>query len=316
MRTHYLKKVNTTIILVIFIGILTLGTSCRDIVEKDLSKSTVTVNAPKDSLKTTLSTLMFWWEATDGADEYQIQIAKPSFTNIEAFITDTLVNGTKFFFSFTPGKYQWRIRAVNGSSNSPYQTYSITIDSTADISQQTISLLSPSENDTTNQTYFLFSWKTIYNANDYRFEIWSPDFNGNKILSINLEADTIHYTLPEGKYQWGIRGQNATTNTLFSKRSLFIDISAPNTPVLSNPTVKDSIVNFIWSRGLESGSEISDSLYVYSDTIYYNTITSIKTKLKTYSDTLLKGTYFWQVRSMDAAGNKSNYSSLKKLIIN
>jgi hypothetical protein len=309
-RTTYL------FVLLIFAG---LWNSCEDIIEEDLGNNLVTILSPSDSLHSEISSITFWWEKLEGAEGYNLQIAKPSFLNVSQLCLDTNITSDKFIFSLIPGQYQWRIKAYNGSSCTEYVTYNLSIDSTADLSGQTIILLSPTDKDTTNKTTFTFKWDTLYNADDYRIDICTPDFSGTKVLSIVTESDTFKYPLQEGRYEWGVRGQNSLTNTPFSKRSLYIDITVPNIPSLltpaNNTNMNDSIINFSWSRGVVTGSTIKDSLYIYFD----STMTTIKRakylSLTNYTDSLGVGTFFWRVRSIDAAENYSNYSALRKLTL-
>jgi hypothetical protein len=255
-----------------------------------------------------------------GAEGYNLQIVSPSFSSITRLVLDSNISKNKFTYSLMPGAYQWRVRAYNNSSETDYVTYSITIDSTADITQQTIILVSPSDKDTTNQMSFTFRWDTIYNADDYRFEIWKTNFSETNFLSITLEVDSFNYTLGEGAYEWGVRGQNSTTNTQYSKRTIYIDTTNPNTPVLltpaNNDTISDSLTLFFsWSRGSVTGSSIKDSLYIYTD----QSMAIIKRQKflnsTTYTDSLGIGNYWWRIRSIDAAGNYSNYSVLRKFTV-
>jgi len=77
----------------------------------------------------------------------------------------------------------------------------------------------------------------------------------------------------------------------------------------------DTINTLFWNRGTETGSSITDSLYIYNDSLMTNLNTGIYTTGTSYSDSLGVGSYFWRVRSIDAATNKSNYSALNKFTI-
>lgn len=293
--------------------------SCDDVIEKDLSNKQLTVISPANNIITSNSTITFWWEILEGAEYYQIQIVKPSFDSIIQLILDTSTTKDKILLSLSPGNYQWRLKAWNNNSHSLISTLSLTIDSTMDLSQQVILLSEPSAFDTTNQNSVSFSWYSLYNADDYRLEIWSPDFNSSNVFSVNTSSNSLIHDLPEGSYEWGVRGQNITSSTIYSKRFIYIDTTAPNDPVLITPA-DNAILNngeilFSWSRGITSGSSISDSLYLYTD----STMTNIKLcqllLSPNYNDSVGIGIYYWRVRSMDAAGNYSNYSNLRKLTI-
>lgn len=310
---------NNIHVAIVFAVCSVLLLSCEDIFEKNLKKENVEILAPYSGLETNISTITFWWNKLDGATGYNLQIVTPTFSNIIKLVLDTNITTNKFTFSMIPGSYQWRVKAYNNSSETDYVTYSLTIDSTANLTQQTIVLVSPSNHDTTNITAFTFKWDTLYNADDYRFEIWTPDFSGTQLLSLTLETDSLHYTLSEGAYEWGVRGQNSSTNTQYSKRSLYIDLTNPNTPALLTPSnsaiLNDTIIYFSWSRGTVTGSGIKDSLYIYTDSSMVHIKRQKYLSAAYYSDSLGLGSYWWRVRSIDAAGNYSNYSLLRKFKI-
>ena len=95
------------------------------------------------------------------------------------------------------------------------------IDSTIDLTTQTLQLSSPKANDTTNQNSPLFKWQTLYNADQYSFQLWQPDETGSLIHQSVLVGDTLSLVnLPEGAYFWKVRAQNQLTNSVFSKLGL------------------------------------------------------------------------------------------------
>ena len=82
-----------------------------------------------------------------------------------------------------PGNYQWRVKALNDATETPWSVRNLTIDSTLDLSNQTILLNLPTANDTTNSLNKDFSWQPLFNASQYQIEIWSPDLNGSLFKS-------------------------------------------------------------------------------------------------------------------------------------
>jgi len=292
--------------------------SCKDIIEDDLEGKNVVLTAPKDCLKTEALTQVFWWEEVEGALKYNFQIVSPSFTNVQELVIDSNTIKTQYQFTLHPGTYQWRVRAFNGSSTTLYTTYNLIIDSTANLSSQQVVLITPTNGFATTQTSLTFKWYELYNANDYRFELHSPDWEGELVYNPEIiDGTELTLTLTEGSYMWGVQAQNSSSSSMFTTRSLIIDLTNPSTPQLISPanadTITDSSINFSWTRGSNSGSSISDSLYVASDSTFTNL------KLNTYlTDTTytwtsaVTGTYFWKVKSIDAAGNKSAFSSKYK----
>src|SRR5688572_12340162 len=110
--------------------------SCEDFFEPNLEKKDVVIIAPANGTVSSSFTQTFWWEELKGAEEYTLQIVKPTFSSVQQLILDTNVNGTKFYYTLQPGVYQWRLRAINNSSETDFVTYNLEIDSTLNLSGQ------------------------------------------------------------------------------------------------------------------------------------------------------------------------------------
>lgn len=291
-------------------------TSCKDVFEEDISEDSIVIVSPPNNLETNQSTITFWWNELDGARKYNLQIVSKTFSYVERLVLDTNVTTDRFQVYLEPGEYQWRIKGFNNGSETPYTTLSLKIDSTSDLSQEQVILISPTDNYSTNETNPVFSWYQLYNADDYRFEIRTPDWNGS--LALNPEIVTggnyTPTTLPEGTYEWGVQAQNSISNTPFSVRKITVDRTNPGTPTLLSPAnqslISNSAFSFSWNRITDSGTAIQDSLTVYSDSVLTTQVKSYFTSLTTQTDSLGTGKYYWRVRSIDQAGNKSNYSQV------
>ena len=306
---------------VIYLFSIALMGSCSEFQEPQLNDESVEVLTPRDSLRTSIATQQFLWYELDDAIDYELQIVSPSFAQIDRLIIDTIITRNKFLITLTPGEYQWSIRAFNYSS--PYTVHTLFIDSTINLSTQTLQLLSPKDFDTSNNSTQVFNWQKIYNAKEYSFEIWSPTESGTLIFQAVQEEDSLRMVnLEEGAYVWKVRAQNDLTNSVFSKRSLFIDTTSPNLPNLlepdSNAVISDYRIDFKWNRaGLNNGAEIMDSLYISQNSSFSSLYRAFRTKDNlVVVDSLPLGSYFWRVKSFDAAGNESTFTASRKLTVN
>lgn len=299
-------------------GFAFLLAACNDFFESDLSKETVTLIAPADNTVTTTATVNFYWEKLDAARSYAVQVVKPDFGSITQIVADTNVSGTGFSIVLTPGTYQWRVRAQNGSSVTPYTTRTFTIDSTSDLSSQTIILYNPVNNYATNLSEMTFSCYGLYNAGQYRWALktHAAGFGGSLVLPEQTSTDTAITVsgLTEGYYDWGMRAETNLSSTLYSIRSIYIDFTSPAAPTLDLPAngVTSTGPNFslAWTHASDSGSPLYDSVYIYNDASF----TSIKRIYKvssgsTLTDTLANGTYYWRMKTLDKAGNASGFSA-------
>ncbi|HNU34433.1 MAG TPA: hypothetical protein PKN75_12675 [Bacteroidia bacterium] len=300
--------------LFLFCGIIAI-ISCKDVFEEDLEGKIVKIISPPDSLRTSQVLQTFWWEEIEESESYRIQIVKGTFNFPLEFVSDSLVYGDKFSKSLLPGDYQWRIRPENTTSFGSFITRTLFIDSTLDLSNQTVLLVSPANNFVTNNSSLTFEWQKLYNATEYRFQLIDIG-NGSVIEDEVTTNDTISFSLVEGDYQWQVRAQNNISLSNYSSRLFTIDQTAPATPYNLLPFNNSFINNgdtLFWSA---DSSSIGDSIYISTDTLF---ISPSPLKLYTtnnfYPVNLSSAAYFWKVKSLDAANNESSFSATQKFIV-
>jgi hypothetical protein len=296
--------------------ILVTSISCNDIIEEDLTGTTLVIMSPANNLQTNILSQTFWWEEVTGATSYNIQIVDSTFQNINSLLLDSNVTTNKFNYTLYPGKFQWRVKALNGNSETLYTTYSLTVDSTADLSNQQVIVISPNNNFATKQQRVMFKWYILYNANDYRIEIRTPDWAGPLVFNPEITAhDTISYVLDEGVYTFGIQANNGNSTSLYSTRSFIVDTTRPLTPSLVYPTnnlivndtvLTSSVLTFRWDRPSNNGSALFDTLFLSTDSTFSSSGLVFKLPVSdtTYSYTMENASfYYWKVKPYDAAGN-------------
>jgi hypothetical protein len=289
-----------------------LITACDDFIEKDISDAEVSIISPPDSFRSASIFQTFWWNELDGAESYDIQIVKGTFSYVEQVIIDSSTSGTKFQYSLNPGSYQWRIRGVNNGSNTSYITRTLTIDSTLNLSAQTVVLLSPSNNLFTNDSSVEFSWQELYNATEYRIQI-IDSLSGSILTDEIITGPPYSFQFNEGKYIWKVLAQNSISLSQYSQRTIHIDFTPPSPPFLTYPAN-----NAIITAGLDdtlmwnSDSDILiDSVFIDDDSLFA-TPSKFSSSNMTLVSTFPNGIYFWKVKSFDYSGNESNFSSTRK----
>ena len=210
-----------------------------------------------------------------------------------------------------PGTYQWRVQGCNGSSKTKFTTASFVIDSTLNITRETIVLRSPANNTYSNNLSQVFKWNKLYNADEYRFRI--TDSSDALLKDEVTQGSEISFEFTaDGDYIWSVRGQNDISNTLYSFYTITIDTKKPGIPSLRMPLHESAVtdsVRFEWKRVEDSGSPLYDSLYVFRDADLREEVISKKTDNTFYEDLLEPGIYFWYVKTCDVAGNIGEKSS-------
>ena len=93
-----------------------LLSACTDIIEPSVTKQIVTLEAPASGYQSANYTINFWWNAVDHALTYHLQVVTPNFAAPGSLVLDTIVSTYKFSYTLSPGAYQWRVMAENGST--------------------------------------------------------------------------------------------------------------------------------------------------------------------------------------------------------
>jgi hypothetical protein len=294
--------------------------SCEEILlEDDISDQTVRLVAPVDGAQFNSTGITFTWEPIENGTKYRIQIARPDFDNPMQILVDNTVETTSFTTQLNVGEYEWRVQAINGSYETAFSTRSITILSNEDFQSNSVTLSSPDNNLVTNDNLQTLSWQPVLGATGYHSQIVNSA-NGNIIYDEDITGSSFNYTFPDGNYLWRVRATNGSQNTLYSSRSLLVDTTAPNTPVLVAPAnltnTSNNNISFEWTRPSIAGTAEKDSIYVYSN----QTLTTLVYKNEETSpyatSTLDEGTYWWYVKAFDAAGNVSSQSSVFRFTLN
>jgi hypothetical protein len=295
-----------------------LLSGCSDIFEVDISDKNVVLSTPPDSSVTATSQQSFRWDPLDDALFYQIQIATPDFINPVYYELDSTISKAYFLYSLPMGStYQWRVKALNGSSETRYVTRTIFTDTNQVLTNTKITLVTPSNALVTNQTFINFSWLAMPNADDYFFELRENNGTNTTVLGYEFRVDTSGITveMPEGNFLWYVQGHNENSVTLYSFRSILIDTTVPLSPLLIEPSDSDTLIafpiRFTWDSDNDEGSEITNYLEIYSDTVSFDLVNSFQLAEETLLvDTLSGGDYFWRVYSEDEVGNMGAYSAI------
>lgn len=294
----------------IFPSLLLFLIGCEPFLERSISNKQIVLNAPQDNDSIT-GQVNFWWDELEFAPKYRLQVASPSFTAPSLFVLDTVISGYNFQVALPSGIYQWRVRGENGNSETPYSTRTLYIINSQDLTTQSVILKSPVDGTAKKDSIINFSWYSIVTATGYSFQI--TDSSGNVLYNQEITGDSINVsTNTEGYYKWRVKAFNTTTETVYSSRSFYYDKTVPNQPAITLPqygdTVTSGAVLLQWSRGIENGSPVTDSIFVYSDSL--NTLSGIYfSTTPSFSLTVGPGLYYWRVRPLDKAGNVGAYST-------
>ena len=318
-----MKKYFQTGFLLFILGFCLLS-SCNEFFLEDIDDDTVEIFAPVDGTETEIVTPTFWWGKVNGAEGYRLQIVSPSFESAEALLRDTLVDGDKFEDTLFPGEFEWRVRAENSEFQTEWSYAKLTIVDSEDLTRQTVRLRKPLDGQFLNGSEVSFKWDTLSFADSYEIRIYEGNWEQTLVVdSLGIEDNIISLNLSDSKYTWGIMAINEQSESLFTYRSFVLDNTSPDVPTLSMPEDRASLmeetIDFGWESSDPKWEVVYDSLLVYEVVnndeleLYH----SDRYNTKTASLDLEQGKeYLWKVKSIDRAGNESEYSESYTFTVN
>lgn len=227
----------------LLIVVLSLGIvyGCEEIVSvPDISQEVVEVLAPIDGSVLENEEVTFSWNEIEFADQYQIQVAQPTFVEASQVVLDTILGDSlQSFRNFTktlnPNVYQWRVRGLNSNFSTDYSTQSFEVlvpvddDEQVDLSTESVMLLAPFDNAVLNDTNVTFSWESVTEATSYRFQIAFPNFENPEQLVIDQSFDMAgsqSFDLEDNtSYQWRVKALNEISETAYTTRDVSINIT-------------------------------------------------------------------------------------------
>jgi len=309
-KIHLYKSVAFFVLLSLF--------SCEAIImETDITDQKVVLSAPYDKAQFFSTGVTFSWENVTDATEYHLQIAKPNFENPLQIVLDTIVTNTSFTQQLPVADYEWRVSAINSAYETAYSSRSFTVVSNDNFQDNTVILDTPINNLSTKIVQQNLKWMPIIGATSYQVQIF--DQSNSVISDQTITTTNLNYSFAEGSYSWRVRAINGTLQTLYSSRTILVDTTVPNTPVLLTPlntsitTINDIV--FKWNRAPIVGSTEKDSIYIYTDVAL--SALQLKSEVSSpFSKNLDPGTYYWFLKSFDMAGNISDKSSVFNFTIN
>ncbi|WP_299363498.1 hypothetical protein [Winogradskyella sp.] len=206
-----------------------LLTSCEEIIEVvDISDETVVLIAPVDDAVINTGSPSFSWQAVKDAEQYNIQIASPTFNEATQVVLDSLVSTTNFIQVLAEGNYEWRVKAVNSGYETDYVTtgFSITPEATVDISNETVTLLTPANNVTLQEGNVVFSWDIVANADEYTIQIVHPNFASAVTPIANTTVTATSFTalnMTANEYEWRVSASNLISETEYTTQSFTVE---------------------------------------------------------------------------------------------
>lgn len=307
--------------------------SCqKDFIVKDIKNDLVNIIAPQDHDTTANNSIIFWWDELDGAESYNLQIVQPDFNSVQQLLVDTNLTVNKFTHVFTPGTYQWRIKATNGGGSTAYITRTLVIDTTSNLNFVSVGLTTPLNKSVSGNNSITFSWNPVQAADYYELKITNTTSTSYTTIP-NIQTTSYTYSLAtvtgtEEIYSWQVRAFNSFSQTQNNTSYTFrIDHKTPFVPSLLSPNSYSTgpigdTTYLKWSRSSSSPDIVSDNIAISNDSLFASVLSS--TVITTGSPIRINSFYqysgspqavWWRVSSIDSVGNQSSSSLSKRFYL-
>ena len=315
-----MNRISIGMILLLLVSI----TGCKEFIEPSIHEKQVILLAPANETEGAVYAQSFWWEEVEDALSYRLQVVSPDFTNTARLVLDTLVHSNRFNFTLDPGKYEWRVRAENGSSQTRYTAASFTVYASS-ITTQQVQLQTPVNNLLTNSGNTTFKWLKLYGATKYRLEVDTNNFADEKVLFLDQTITALEYSLTlttDKTYQWRVMALNDTASAKWSViQQLTYDTTPPALVVVSSPTTNSVVSLPVTLNWVATPTAVKYQLYIYKSdqTTLYNSTYPLTLTGTSHSFTGTAGTFgekvYWEVKATDAAGNTGAVSERRNFTI-
>ncbi len=281
-----------------------------------------TLSAPADgatgvAVSTTLS-----WSASTGAITYRLQVSASSGFST-TIVDDSTLTGTSRALSGLSNNttYYWRVSAKNTGGSSAFSTAR---SFTTIVGAPSVPVLSSPANGATGVAISAtLTWSASTGATSYRVQLSSTATFASTLVDDSTSTGTTKTVGPltnNTTYYWRVSAKNAGGTSSFSIASSFTTIVAlPSAPTLASPA--DSAFNLqlttvlSWNVAADATGyhlQVSTSASFTSTVVDDSTLTLTT---RSISSLALNTTYYWRVRSKNAAGYSaySNARSFKTI---
>jgi hypothetical protein len=278
-----------------------------------------TLTAPANNAVGQMPNVFLNWSAIPGAFSYKIQVSTDSlFATSKKYTTNlTAINASHLSFNT---KFFWRVKGIGISDSSDWSAYNVfyTIN--------TVTIISPVNNDTNVHVSANFKWNTIGGISKYDYQMdtsltfSSPLFVSGIIDSNKIEAyskqlafGTYYYLRmralhPEDTSAWSALVNFKTLNNIFILRP-------QNDTTQVSPVARldwEWVGSKLYEYAISTDSLFSPANMYTNDTTKVLFTSTAGTFVRVFTDTLLfNQKYFWKVRAKNAL-DTSNWSPVSK----
>ncbi len=281
------------------------------------SPSAPSLASPSNGTSGESTTLTLSWNASSGANSYDLQVATDN-TFSGVAVSNTGIGGTSQQVSGLSGgtTYYWRVQAVNSVGTSSWSSvWSFTTQSGA-VPPSTPVLVSPSNGSTGEPTSIVLGWNAASNATKYWLQVATDQAFSSIVYgdsTITSTSEQVNYLSASTNYYWRVMAMNQAGASGWSSIWSFTTASAqvvpPSTPTLVSPangaSGQSTTLELSWDSVSNTGHY---NIQVATDQSFSNIVFSNYTTVGTsvqVSGLSLNTVYYWHVSASNTGGQSS-----------
>lgn len=300
--------------------------SCSDVLIPNIESDEILLISPLENAVFTNGEITFIWNGADEIDDFLLEVATPSFSELERLVVDTFTEQRQLTLSLPNGMFEWRVSGFNSAFSTnccEIGRFSI-VDSNEVDTLNRISLILPLDSATINPLPVQFSWEQHDRYNSYRIQIATDsDFTNllaNNIISTNSFALTL---VNQTTYYWRVAGFENQAEGPYTTRQFTLDYNPPSRPTLTFPQdnatldISTNDPDFSWTS---SSDAIAGRLELFNDPGATDLAFSLlmegnSINLDSLAEIPAIGTYYWHVSVRDEVGNFSAPSLIQQVTL-
>jgi predicted phage tail protein len=265
----------------------------------------------------------FTWAAVPNALTYSLKVCKQvDLTDCVLALDLNAVTGYKPSTSLDLGKYYWQLSVQTKDSPermiTPVLSFTITPASLA-----APVLLTPAVNLVTNDTTVEMTWQLVPEAENYEVQISQLANFATLVETSTLpETATTSTSLPDGRYYWRVRTLNTydAPGKWSAVRNFTVDTLATVAPVAASPlqgTLVNTLTPKLSVKAVNGAKSYQFKVFPTGSPadVWADVTVNAPTVTLTLAQALKFGSFSWQVRTIDTAGNLSDWSEPLSFIV-
>lgn len=275
----------------------------------------IVLTSPENELITNQVEQVLTWNAMEYAQKYTVQIWNPNTTG--TLIEETEVETTQTTVTFEEGNFIWQVNAVNSTKSTDYTSRSILVDATA---PNTPELTSPENEVELLDKKINFSWQRETIGGSVEIDslyIYQDALLSQLVFKDRMATKEFELELLPNDYYWFVKSFDQAGNVSESSvLNTFTVLEGISTKIVELVSPEDELTTnistqlFTWNL-IENASNYTVQILKNNGTnpLVFEFDTSLTQKEISLQD----GTYYWQVKAMNAF-DETQYSKRTMLV--